>query len=404
MLEHAHPQASRPLGLSPALVRLMAVAAGLAVASDYYAQPLLPELAHEIGIPAALAGSIVTTAQLGYALGLLLIVPLGDLLEQRLLVVGVSLLTALGLLLSALSPGLTGILLGTALAGLCSVLAQILIPMAATLAEPGKRGSVVGTIMSGLLLGVLLARTAAGALAGLSGWRTVYGAGALAMVLLAAILACRLPSYRPQTRLGYPRLLASVFVLLREERGLRLRAALGALSFASFSVLWTSMAFMLAAPPFNLSSSAIGLFGLAGAAGVVAASLAGRLSDRGQGENATRLGCFALLLSWWPLHAGAHSLPMLILGILVLDMTVLMIHVSNQGAIYRIRPDARSRLTAAYMSSYFGGGAGGSLVSAFAYSRAGWPGVALAGAAFSGLCLLVWERARIVQTGRSRHA
>ncbi len=137
-----------------------------------------------------------------------MIVPLGDLVEPRRLVVGVSLLTALGLLLTALSPGLGGILVGTALAGLCSVLAQILIPVAATLAAPGKRGSVVGTIMSGLLLGVLLARTAAGALAGLSGWRTVYGAGALAMVLLAAILACRLPSYRPQTRLGYPRLLA----------------------------------------------------------------------------------------------------------------------------------------------------------------------------------------------------
>ncbi|WP_417067149.1 MFS transporter [Niveibacterium terrae] len=381
-------------GLSPALVRLMAVAAGVAVASDYYAQPLLPELAHEIGVSVAQAGAIVTTAQLGYALGLLLIVPLGDLIEPRRLVVGVSLLTALGLLLTALSPGLGGILVGTALAGLCSVLAQILIPVAATLAAPGKRGSVVGTIMSGLLLGVLLARTAAGALAGLGGWRTVYWAGALALVLLAVILVRRLPGQRPAHRLSYPQLLASVFVLLREEGELRLRAALGALSFASFSVLWTSLAFMLAAPPFRFATGTIGLFGLAGAAGVVAASLAGRMSDRGQGKSATRLGCLALLLSWWPLLAGAHSLSLLILGILLLDMAVLMIHVSNQGAIYRIRPEARSRLTAAYMSCYFAGGALGSFVSAFAYSRGGWSGVALAGAVFSVLCLLVWELAR----------
>lgn len=377
--------------LTPGLVRLMAIATGLAVACNYYAQPLLPAIADDLHLDSGAAGAIVTTAQLGYALGLLLIVPLGDLVDRRRLIVAMSLLAAGGLLINGLAPGLTMLLVGTAIAGLCSVVAQILVPLAAALAEPTQRGKIVGTVMSGLLLGILLARTIAGLLTGLGDWRTVYFAGALAMLAIAIVLARRLPGGSGSVDLPYPRLLLSVLQLFLEEAVLRRRAVLGALSFANFSVLWTSMAFFLSAPPFGYAPATIGLFGLAGAAGALAAPLAGRLADSGRGEIATLLALGMLLLSWVPLGLAAeHGLMSLMVGILLLDWAVQGVHVSNQGAIYRIRPDARNRLTAAYMTSYFIGGALGSLASAQAYGIAGWSGVVTVGVVLSAAGIVAW--------------
>ena len=377
--------------LTPGLVRLMAAATGLAVACNYYAQPLLPAIAGDLHLDSGTAGTIVTTAQFGYALGLLLIVPLGDLVDRRRLVVAMSLLAAGGLLISGLAPGLTMLLVGTAIAGLCSVVAQILVPLAAALAEPAQRGKIVGTVMSGLLLGILLARTIAGLLTGLGDWRTVYFAGALAMLTIAIVLARRLPGGGDSVDLPYPRLLLSVLQLFREEAVLRRRAVLGALSFANFSVLWTSMAFFLSAQPFGYAPATIGLFGLAGAAGALAAPLAGRLADSGRGEIATLLALGMLLLSWVPLGLAAeHGLTSLLTGVLLLDWAVQGVHVSNQGAIYRIRPDARNRLTAAYMTSYFIGGALGSLASAQAYGIASWSGVVTVGVVLSAAGIVAW--------------
>lgn len=368
----------------------MSVATGLAVAGNYYAQPLLPAMARDLGLSAASAGAIVTTAQLGYALGLLLIVPLGDLLERRRLIVAMTLLAAAGLLVTALSPVAAGVFVGTALAGLFSVVAQLLVPLAATLAAPERRGKVLGTVMSGLLLGILLARTVAGALASLGGWRTAYWVGAAAMALMALVLARSLPAYRHSVGLSYPRLLLSVLGLFREESQLRLRAGLGALIFAAFSVLWTSMAFLLAGPAYGFSPAAIGLFGLAGAAGALAATAVGRMADRGQGGRATSLGLWLLLLSWPALYFAPHSLVALLAGVLLLDLAVQGVHVSNQGALYRIRPEARNRLTAAYMTSYFIGGAAGSLASAAAWQAAGWSGVCLLGGSVAAAALVLW--------------
>jgi len=372
------------------LVLIMASATGLSVASLYYAQPLLPVMARELGLSAGRAGIIVTTAQLGYALGLLLIVPLGDLMERRGLIVLMSLLAASGLALTALAPGLALVLAGTALTGLFSVVAQLLVPFAATLAGPEERGKVVGTVMSGLLLGILLARTAAGALASLGGWRTVYGAGAGAMVLVALLLRRALPAHHRPLGLSYFRLLASIGTLFREEPVLRLRSLVGAAVMGTFSVFWTSMAFLLAGPPYHMASGPIGLFGLAGAAGALAASGAGRLSDQGRGHLATSAGLGLLLLSWAPLAFAQHSLTALLIGVLVLDLAVQGVHISNQTAIYRLRPEARNRLTAGYMTSYFIGGSAGSLLSATAYGAFGWPGVVGAGAAFSAAGGLAW--------------
>jgi predicted MFS family arabinose efflux permease len=376
--------------LTPLLVVVMAVATGVAVASNYYPQPLLPTIARAFGLSPAGAGFIVTTAQLGYGLGLLLIVPLGDLLERRRLIVGMSLLTAGGLFTTALAPAQGLLLAGTFLTGLFSVVVQVLVPFAATLAAPEERGKVVGTVMSGLLLGILLARTVAGALAQLGSWRIVYWVGGAAMILVAAVLGRALPRHQEPAGLSYPALMRSVFALFREEPVLRLRSLLGACSFAAFSVLWTSMGFLLAAPPYGYSPGLIGLFGLAGVAGALAASAAGRLGDRGQGQRVTGWCLVLLLVSWAVLGFAGRSLVALVAGILLLDLSSQAVHISNQNAIYRIRPEARSRLTAGYMTSYFIGGAAGSLVSAAAYGHARWLGVVGAGFLVSALGLVTW--------------
>ncbi|HGY4913690.1 TPA: MFS transporter [Citrobacter freundii] len=379
-------------GLSPSLILLMSIATGLAVASNYYAQPLLDTIARNFSLSASTAGFIVTAAQLGYAAGLLFLVPLGDMFERRMLIVSMTLLAAGGMLITASSQSLGMLILGTALTGLFSVVAQILVPLAATLATPDKRGKVVGTIMSGLLLGILLARTVAGLLANLGGWRTVFWVASVLMALMAVALWRGLPKMKSDTHLNYPQLLGSVFSLFINDKLLRTRTMLGCLTFANFSILWTSMAFLLAAPPFNYSEGMIGLFGLAGAAGALGARPAGGFADKGKSHLTTTMGLLLLLLSWLAIWFGHASVPMLIIGILVLDLTVQGVHITNQTVIYRIHPDARNRLTAGYMTSYFIGGAAGSLISASAWQHAGWAGVCLAGTTVAILNLLVWWR------------
>ncbi|MBJ3781430.1 MFS transporter [Enterobacter asburiae] len=379
-------------GLSPALILLMSVATGLAVASNYYAQPLLDTIARAFNLSASSAGFIVTAAQLGYAAGLLFLVPLGDMFERRMLIVSMTLLAAGGMLITASSQSLTMMIVGTALTGLFSVVAQILVPLAATLASPEKRGKVVGTIMSGLLLGILLARTVAGLLASLGGWRTVYWVASVLMVIMALALWRGLPKVKQENHLNYPQLLASVFSLFAQDKLLRTRALLGCFTFANFSILWTSMAFLLAAPPFNYSEGVIGLFGLAGAAGALGARPAGGLADKGKSHLTTSAGLVLLLLSWAAIWYGHISVLALIVGILVLDLTVQGVHITNQTVIYRVKPEARNRLTAGYMTSYFIGGAAGSLISASAWQHAGWSGVCAIGAIVATLNLLVWWR------------
>ncbi|MGF6236515.1 putative MFS family arabinose efflux permease [Leclercia sp. 1548] len=379
-------------GLSPALILLMSVATGLAVASNYYAQPLLETIARNFSLSASSAGFIVTAAQLGYAVGLLFLVPLGDMFERRAMIVSMTLLAAGGMLITASSQSLAMMIFGTALTGLFSVVAQILVPLAATLASPEKRGKVVGTIMSGLLLGILLARTVAGLLAGIGGWRTVYWVASVLMVVMALALWRGLPKVKSETHLNYPQLLGSVFSLFTHDKLLRTRALLGCFTFANFSILWTSMAFLLAAPPFNYSEGMIGLFGLAGAAGALGARPAGGLADKGKSHITTTASLVLLLLSWATIWYGHVSVLALIVGILVLDLTVQGVHITNQTVIYRVKPEARNRLTAGYMTSYFIGGAAGSLISASAWQHAGWAGVCAVGAVMAILNLLVWWR------------
>ncbi|HET6812362.1 MAG TPA: MFS transporter [Acidimicrobiales bacterium] len=381
---------ARPGGrLDRGLVAVMAVATGLAVANNYYAQPLLPAIGRSLHLGPGVAGLIVTVAQAGYALGLILLLPLGDLVERRRLVSLLSVATAAALVWLGASPSAASLLPAALVVGAVSVLAQVLVPFAASLASPEERGRVVGMVMSGLLIGVLLARTVAGYLAETGTWRVVYFAAAGAMVVQAVVLYLRLPDYRERTGLSFPRLVGSVVTLLREEPVLRLRSVYGLFSFGTFSVLWTSLAFLLARR-YHYSTGVIGLFGLIGAAGALAATLAGRFSDRGWARYSTGAASALLLGSWLLLWLGRSSLPALVLGIVALDVGAQGLHITNQGEIYRLRPEARSRLTAAYMVLYFAGGAAGSVSSATLYADLGWGGVCTAGAAFSAGAFGLW--------------
>jgi predicted MFS family arabinose efflux permease len=365
----------------------MSVATGLAVASNYYAQPLLHTIGQQFSISNAAAGTIVTTAQLSYAVGLMLLVPLGDMFERRALIVLMNLLAAGGLLISAFASNIAVLILGTALTGMLSVVAQILVPFAATLAAPHERGKAVGTVMSGLLLGILLARTAAGALADVGSWRTVYWVAAILMLCMSAVLWRVLPRYQSPTAMSYPRLLGSILRMFVEEPLFRARSLIGGLLFAAFSMLWTPLTFLLAGPPYEYSNTTIGLFGLAGAAGAYAANRFGRLADRGLGNRATRVGLLLLLGSWGLMAFGQVSVVALLAGILVQDLAIQGVHVTNTSSIYRLRPEARSRLTAGYVTCYFIGGASGSLVSSWLYAHFGWPAVVTAGAVLAALTL-----------------
>ena len=381
------PDATGPL--PKGLLWLMAVATGLSVAGNYYAQPLLPTIATSFNASDTAVAGIVTTAQLSYGAGLLLLVPLADLRERRRLIVGLMLLAAMGLLLSATATRLPVLLVGTAVTGFCSVVAQVLVPFAATLSAPEHRGRAVGTVMSGLLLGILLARTVAGGFSSLLHWRAVYVVAAVLMLVCTLALRRALPRYQADVGIGYAGLLRSVMQLFIQEPVLRVRALLGMISFALFSLFWTPLAFVLAAPPYGYSDAVIGLFGLAGAAGALAATWAGRLADQGKGATGIWLGLLGLLLAWLPLGYAQSSLVALLLGVLVLDLAVQLVHVSNQNAIYALNPDARNRLNAGYMTCYFLGGASGSWLAGYLYTHAGWPGIVTTAVGIAGLGIVV---------------
>jgi predicted MFS family arabinose efflux permease len=389
--------------MSRGLIILFAVATGQAVASNYLAQPLLEAIRREFGVSTGLAGLTVTVAQLGYAAGLVLLLPLGDLFERRRLITALALINVVVLAAAGLAPTMGLFLAAAALVGVTSVMAQILVPFAASLSPEAERGRVVGIVMSGLLLGILLARTASGLIAQLAGWRAVYGVAAALMAVQMVVLYRGLPTYRQRVALSYPRLLASVAAIARAEPVLRWRAVYGALSFAAFSVLWTTLAFLLSGPHYRYGEATIGLFGLVGAAGAAAATLAGRFSDRGWRNRLTGLSSLLILVAFLFVWRGATSLGALLVGIVVLDVGAQALHITNQSEIYRLQPDARSRINAFYMMSCFIGAAAGSASAAFVYGAAGWNGVCALGAG-CGIACLAWWALDLVRGPRSSPA
>lgn len=376
--------------LNPVLVFILAAACGGAVANLYWAQPLLDTIARAFHSSTTSAGMIVTFTQLGYAAGLLFLVPLGDLFEKKKLIISILLLTALSLVVATISPSLHLFLIASLIVGVTSVVAQILVPFAATLAKDYERGKVVGQVMSGLLIGIMLARTLAGFISEYLGWRTVFAFAALLIVLQVLILARFLPKYKLELKLSYPGLLASVWQLVKTERILRIRSVYGALVFLNFSVLWTSLTFLLAEPPYKYSDGIIGLFGLVGAAGAFSASLAGRWADNGLSNKTTIIFLLINLVAFILMIFGTHYLLPLVVGIVLLDVGVQGTHITNQSEIYKVRPDARSRIATAYMTTYFIGGAIGSATSAATYHAFGWSGVCILGIGFALVAVFFW--------------
>lgn len=389
-------------GLSGKIVFIMAVASGVSVANLYWAQPLLDTIANAFQTGTATAGLIVTFTQIGYAVGLLFIVPLGDLLERKKLIITISMLVFISLVIAAFSPTIHFFIAASLVVGVTSVVVQILVPFAASLAMDHERGKVVGQVMSGLLLGILFARTLAGFVSEIGGWRAVFGFAAFLVFALTIVLAVYLPRYKHSLEMSYPRLLSSVGHLVRTEKVVRIRSVYGALVFADFSVLWTSLTFLLAGPPYHFSDAIIGLFGLVGAAGAITATIAGRLADKGYANRTTIILLVVNVAAFLMMIPGATDLPWITAGILILDAGVQGTHITNQSEIYRLSPEARSRLTTAYMTAYFTGGAIGSATSAAVYSSHGWIGVCLLGLAYAVTAVIFWVMEQLFFTRAPR--
>ena len=381
------------------IVLLMSICTGMAVSSLYFAQPLLASIRRSLHLGTGAAGFIVSMTQIGYITGLVLLVPLGDRFVRRRLIPLMLVGLAGALLLVSASPDAGLLLAASLLAGCLSVAAQITVAFAASLASDADRGRIVGTVMSGLLLGILLARTVAGYLAQDGSWRTPFQVAAAAMVVLALVLWRALPAEEPRPAVSYSRVLASVPTLLQEEPELLLRSGYGAAAFGAFNALWTPLAFLLSGRPYHYSTSTIGLFGLLGAAGALSASFSGRHADRGRAAGLTVGMATLILLSWVPIALGRNWLAPLIAGTVVLDFAVQGLHITNQSLIYRLRPEARSRITSAYMSLYFVGGVVGSVSASAAYSAGGWVASSAVGVGFGVLALGLWAG---LDRGRSR--
>ena len=377
-------------------VGLFACAAGMSVANVYYAQPLLDAVARDIAISQAAVGGVVAATQLGSVLALILLVPLGDLVERKRLLLAQLVALALVLMLVATArtaPQLLAAMLLTGLLG--TAMTQGLISYAASAAQAHQRGHVVGIAQGGVVTGLLLARVLAGGIGDLTGWRSVYLCSAAAMLMLAVLLWRALPSLpRSSTGLRYTALLGSMASLLLRHRTLQIRGTLAMLLFAALNVLWSALGLPLSAPPFNFSHTAVGAFGLAGVAGALAAVRVGRLVDRGRGEFVTFGALCLLLAAWLPLAGMSMSLGLLVLGIVLLDMGGQAIHVANQGMILRGAVAEHSRLVGAYMLFYAVGSGLGALGTTAAYAYAQWPGVCCLGAAISLSALLFWASTR----------
>jgi predicted MFS family arabinose efflux permease len=383
-------QTSPVPGISPRLVLLLAVAAAGTVANLYYAQPLLPEMARDLGVTARQVGWVPVLTQLGYAAGLFLFIPLGDAVERRRLILVLILSSAAALVAAAAAPGAMWLAAACLAVGFFTVIPHVAVPLAAHLAAPSQRGRVIGLIMSGVLAGILLARTFAGLVGGAFGWRAVYAVAAGGMLVLAIGLARLLPPSPPERAVRYPELLASLGPLVRDEAELRRPSLIGAMVFASFSVFWTTLAFFLETPPYHWGAEGAGLFGLVGLSGALAAPIVGRLADRRGPRFATGVALLVALSSYAVFALLGRNLAGLVLGVVLLDVGIQSAHVANLARVHALDPAARSRRNTVYMVAYFAGGALGTWIGVRAWTRFGWGGTCAAGAGFLLLALLFW--------------
>jgi predicted MFS family arabinose efflux permease len=358
------------------LTLLFAAACGLVVANLYYAQPLIAPISAALGISVHLAGLIVTLTQIGYGLGLVFIVPAADILENRRLTTALLCVCSAALAMAALAHGPVSFFAAAACIGLTSVAVQVMVPFAAHLSPEATRGRTVGNVMSGLLLGIMLARPAASLVTDLWGWHAIFGASAVITACVAVAVALVLPDRRPAQSLPYAQVLVSMWGLLKSVAVLRRRATSHAFLFGAFSLFWTTVPLLLASPAFGLRQRGIALFALVGVAGAVAAPLAGRLADKGRSGFVTWLAMSLVAVAFLMTHVGQPgsvlSLGMLTAAAIVLDFGVSANLVVGQRAIYALGADIRSRLNGVFMALFFTGGAAGSAIGAWTYAHGGW--------------------------------
>lgn len=374
------------------VILLFAIASSASVANVYYAQPLLDILAKDFNVSHASIGGVVTATQIGCALALLFLVPLGDLVNRRRLMALQLLALVSALLVVAFAHSVSVLLAGMLSLGLLgTAMTQGLIAYAASAAAPHEQGHVVGTAQSGVFIGLLLARVFSGGISDIAGWRGVYFCAAIIMLTLALPLWKRLPHLKTQpVNMRYPQLLFSMFKLLRQVKILQVRGVLALLMFAAFNIFWSALVLPLSAPPYSFSHTVIGAFGLVGAVGALAAARAGHWADRGYAQRTSAIALSILLSAWVPLSLINYSLWALIIGIVLLDLGGQALHVTNQSMIFRTHPEARSRLIGLYMLFYAVGSGLGAISTTVTYAYAGWLGVCTLGASVSCLALLFW--------------
>jgi predicted MFS family arabinose efflux permease len=371
------------------LITLMACACGFAVANLYYSQPLLEQIRGQFKTTAGAAGLISTLTQIGYTLGLLFLVPLGDTLRRRRLIVGLLGVEAVFLALTALSPSLLWMQVASLGVGIATVAAQVIVPLVAQLSPAEKRGQNVGTVMSGLLFGILGARVVAGIVGDHFGWRALYWLACGVALALAVVLEKVLPDVPPTTNISFRKLLRSLWALVKEEPTLRESALIGGLIFGSFMTFWTSLSFHLEGPPFHYSAQIVGLFGLVGAAGALVAPLAGRGADTIGSRPVISIASLVTVVSFGVYWIWGTNPWGIALGVILMDVGVQGTHIANQARVLALRPEARSRINTVYMVAYFIGGSLGSYCSPLAWTRGGWPAVCAVGLAFSSAAFLV---------------
>ena len=377
---HASLHPTPATGLSAGLTLLLASGAGLAVASLYYAQPMLGVLGPDIGAPDRAIGLVPTLTQLGYALGLLLLAPLGDRYDRRRIILAKAAVLCVALLLAGMAPSITLLLVASLAVGLAATLAQDIVPAAATLAPEAHRGKVVGTVMTGLLLGILLSRVVSGFVAEHWGWRAMFFVAAASIALVGLATWRGLPRFVPTTQLGYGALMGSLAQLWRQHAALRRAALAQGLLAVGFSAFWSTLAVMLHGAPFHLGSAAAGAFGLAGAAGALAAPIAGRIADKRGPELVTRLGATLVVLSFaamalMPLLSPTGQLVLLAVSAVGFDLGVQATLIAHQTIVYGIDPGARSRLNAILFVGMFIGMAAGAALGSLALAQWGWSAV-----------------------------
>ncbi len=378
--EHPH--------LTPLTLWIMTIATGLVVANIYYNQPLLADIAHTFGITDKKAQQLSLFTQIGYACGLLFIVPLADMVKRKQLILLDFILVIFALLVSALASSILVLTIAGFLLGLSSIIPQLLIPMAAHLAKPHERGKKLGFVMSGLLIGILLSRTLSGFIGQHFGWRSMYYIATGLMAAMWLMIFFFLPEVQPDYKGNYKKLMHSLIHLIKTQPKLRMASFRGALCFAGFSAFWTTLVFLLKQPQFNEGSAAAGAFGLVGAFGALAAGLMGRLSDK---MNPYKLSGYTLLLvliSYVIFYFSSSSIAGLIIGVIVLDMGVQATHISNQSIIFALIPEARNRLNTVYMVSYFVGGASGTFLASLLWNNYGWTGVCAIGGGLAFITLV----------------